>query len=1332
MKSRIFLFLLAAFSSAWAQVTVLESTPSRLVFQWEIQDYKVSDDGGLSRLSFTGENMACGGPGKPLFPARSVYAGVPQEGDVHVSVSVQDVQEVSLKNAPEISRFEDAFAPVFSQKWVSEPVYSNFRNYRSVNLAVCPFLDLGNNRIQVLRKAVITISFGRSVHTGRTWKPSGDYERMVARLLLNFNVAQGWVVSGKRLRKTAESDFPFSSNQKLYTFRVGDGNRNLNETSIKENGVVKINGSRIRSLFGTNVNTGSVSIYASVKGELNQAVPEEGKIPAGIDEIPLLRFDFNDNGIVDSEDYFLAYVSGSSDWGYDSFKQQYVMNIDKYDDYRTYWLTVNSGSSATMQKFVQPQGSAEPLNYFENNLYLRNPQTLSESNREGGTTWIWKRIESVHPDTTLLLNLPGLERNMPGAINFIRGSVSYRAGIRATLGSSQLCEDCRYDWYPVSRWNSELLKIGFKDITDQTGYYELSGVHIRYMRKLEVGGSTKKLTVFSINNTNMAHYQLQKADNDLAYIFRVPVDEKQVSLVDSLRNPQGGYFSWTDSGMQGIRYMVLKESEVVDMSDSLKLVDQNVSNALVIKDLRDQLNTTDYLIVTHSDFLSQAIKLAEHKRKIGFSMPKIVLINDVYNQFSGGNTDPVALRNFFLYVYRNWNKGAELSYVVLFGSGHYDYKFFSTHNPNFIPTGYIGNKCSDDFFVFLDSQYSVDNQHEGYYLIGRLPAKSQSEASSIVNKIIDVEDPDVAEYDSWRNRVVMAADDDQQGTKYDEINRISTPHHESSDHVIAAIEQRRPYIDVRKLYLFEYEWNDQYAKPGATRALLNEINNGAAAVNWFGHGANEQWADEFLFTKEDVVGLFNRKRYPLFSTFSCSVGKFDLPNDECLSALLVKQAEAGAIATVSSTREVYASENEKLAIAFYESLFDSTENLSIGAALKFAKSNYRSQNNRAYVLLGDPSVTLMPISRRIDLSLTSQNGKALDTLKALQEVKLSGRLIGKDGTLDTRFGGSDAFVQLTLYNAPDSTKRKDGGAFSDPTYVLPGIPIFSSKVPVKSGLFEQTVLVPMSLSFNKPGVKLTAYAWSDSSVGAGCKDSLIFNGTESRDITDTTGPRVSIRPVYNSQTMDQAGLFVKNRITSRLPLKCELSIFDESGINVVGAGPDEGMGMEVKGALSKRAINHLFQFSEGDFRRGVAVLNFEEGSLETGTHNLMISAQDLLGNISQTSITLEVLDEFSVKLDHCMNVPNPVRMGQDTRFYFYHSSTDQSMDLTITIKVYTLGGRLLKIIRNPQNGEAWVPRDEKGNLLTPNVYLYQVTATAPGLGKSTKSKIKKLVIHPPR
>jgi hypothetical protein len=1351
--------------AAFAVVTVSESTPSRLVLNWELTGFDTVALPGVSgkRVSvhFDGGSVPTGDSGAALLYAYSVHAGVPQRGAARVFVESQEASVIRL-SSPLQRRFAavDSTEPRFVSRWVSEPVYGMFRGYRAAHILLRPIYDMGQGRIQVLKRARIVVEFPESAHTGQAWAPRGEYERMAGRMLLNFGVAQGWHASSARgLRRKAAGQgepYPFAAGERLAVFKVGDGNRDLNEGLTNENSLIKIRGSAIRKVFGAGARFASVALYASHQGKMDELVPSSmsytaldtapvpafDDVPAGVYEVPLLRYDLNGNGVVDDDDYVVAYVGGASDWG---FERQFEFNINQYDDSRTYWLAVKgAGDGLRMERYVQPAaGGAATRGVFEANLYLRTPQyhSAASDNHEGGLEWVWKKFTHSKADTVIRLELPGIDESLPGSIAFIAGSRDGGA-LSADIGAVKLCSGCVGSPVAVADWSSRNLLIRYGGTTASDAYYELSAVHVRYKRPLALGGAVGKLEVFSAAEAETVRYRLSNAaGGGLAYIVRVPANGRAVSLVDTVR---GASYEWNDTGGAGVRYMVMLERELVDYSDSIaaRVVGGEVRNAQYQKrDLRNNENerefASDFLIITHEEFLDAAIRLAAHKAGMGFHRPRIVLTGDILDQFGGGNTDPVAIRNFLFYVYGNWKgcgDGGVLSYVTLMGAGHYDYKNISSRAANFMPVPYISGRLNDDFYAFFDVKYHPNSQHNSYYFLGRMPVRNLTEAFDMVDKVIENEDPKAAEFDAWRSRVLLSADDDQQGAKAD---RTKPTHTASSEDISRIISAKRPDIDQRKVYLFEYGWDERYFKPAATRALINEINGGAALVNWFGHGDIGLLADERLLTKEAVSAFENRKRYPFFSIFSCSVGRFDQPGDESLASLLVRQAKGGGVAVIASAREVFADQNEYLAAPFFEALFDSSggAGVSIGSALAAAKSRYATQNNRYYVLLGDPSIKLFGSGNAVALKVTDTSGtRRLDTLKALQQVLISGTVDGADG--------DSAYV--ALFNPPqDSVRRKDGGHVDTVTrYSLPGSPVFTAKIPVENGKFERVVRLPMNLAFRKPGVKLTAHVWKKGAgvAGAGYLDGLVFDGDRSlnADLSDTAGPKISVRPVYykdgtteTDDAMNGSGLFVKNRITAQLRLILEVIIEDESGVNKEGAGPDEGLTVEVKGALSKRNIEN-FDFDPGSSTRGKATIVFENGTLGAGTYELVIGAQDLLGNVSKLSVVLEIIDPADIQLDHVMNVPNPVKMGQPTRFYYTHSNVTGDLAVNVTIRVYSLGGRLLAVIRNPRNGEPWVPRDGKGNYLTPNVYLYQITAASANVGKTVKSKIKKLAVHPPR
>ncbi len=1340
MKRLLLLFCicLPSFSTP---LKVVESTASELVLEWELESWDTSsvENNGVPVTTLFFEDASVFAENfRPSLPAYITNFGVPQNGSVQISCDVQLVETIQLNNSVNLTSKQSENGYSFTQPWISDPEYTFFRSYRTASVAICPFRVLDGKRVLVLKKARFTVLFGSSGQITNSSPPS-DYEKALSRLLVNYKVARGWKSEPSRLRKSqSESAYPFSADQKLFTFQIGDGHKDFNEGSAKENGLIRLNGSRLRELFGGSLKIGSVALYASSKNEMDMTVPDSG-IPSGVEEIPLMRFDLNGNGLVDPGDYFLAYVSGTSDWCYDSNLKSWSFRINRYDDYRTYWLTSNTmGQAAEVQKIKQPEVPSKTITSFLQIDYYRNPEVLSrykDTVAEGNLNWVWARLNDYKPQIELLAQTSDFKKRVPFEMRFDGYSWDYsKFTVSVNIGANVLSQSINDDWQRYESWTGGPLSLKFKNKTsDTTLYYEVRGLQLRYHKPVCLDSNITTLTFFSDTGASVVQYELGKSNSKLTYLFRLNQSDSDVALIDSFRTVSDGMYSWRDSAGLGFRYFIVDSSSIKEVND-FNVVKSAKNDPLIINDLRSTINFADYLIVTHSDLLVAALQLAEHKKSMGFNNPAVVLIGDIYNQFSGGNQDPTALRNFLMYVYLNWNRGDQLSFISLLGSGHYDYKGIRTVSKSFIPTAYFENNeeiyCSDDFFTVFDHGKDPKDQYLPSFYLGRLPAKNLSEAQSMVKKIREIESPDDADFGSWRNRVILCADDDVQGSKQDPI----LFHHSQSDALAQRIEFVRPSVDIRKIHLFEYPMNEQFLKPAATRALVNEVGNGALAVNWIGHGSLDQWADEFFMSKETVAGFPGQnKRYPVFTSFSCSVGKFDVPDKDCVSELLVKQPGAGAIASIASTRLSSAWSNSALALNFYDQLFKFDSCISLGGAFWVAKAGCKWENTHKYSFLGDPSIQLTGLKRELDVQITN-SGRTLDTLKALQKVKIKGR-VTHSGIIDSQFGRDGAaFAQVSLFAPPESTSRKDGGTYSQPRYTLQRRLLYSSTIPVKDGAFEQEVLLPMNVPFNNPDVKLTAYAYSKSLTAAASIEGLVFSGSDQQGDSDSIGPRISVRPVYNSEKMDNAGLFVTNRIISQLPLQFEIRMYDENGINTSGLGPDEGISWEVENAISRKSINN-YQFFEGDYRHLVAVVTLKEGDIQAGNHDLVITAQDQLGNLSRAKIKLEILDMLGLHLDHVFNIPNPMRMGKGTRFYFYQSLNEaySSYDPQITIKIYSLGGRLLKIIRNVSNGEFWDGRDERGNLLTPNVYLYQVMAKYPTYQREeTKSRVKKLVVHPPK
>ena len=1160
----------------------------------------------------------------------------------------------------------------------------------------------------------------------------------------------GWTAAAGMPKRGAVKEFPLVPSQSMISFRVGDGHSGLNEGTIDENGIIKIMASDIVRILGYAPSIDQVALYASYKGVMPTDVPELALLPDGVSEVPLVRFDLNSNGLADASDYFLAYVSSISDWRYDSSSSQYFYKIDPYDDYRHYWITVKS-SALTLAKMGQVTGAAiDTFTSCMGHYYLKKSVWPSASQGiDGGLEWAWARLNYYMPSFTIdNFVLPNIDPAAACSVMVGVGFTMHAPALSITLGGTAVCQGCQYNaWYPVTAAGNQPLTLTILPNTkDDT--LELKNVEFRYTQKLDMT-NTAAMTVFSPEIPGIVRYRLTGLSGDLVYIVRIANGDASMALVDTVRT--SGTFEWSDTAGIGVRYYLCREQGGVRSSPQMVPVAPKSNTDFTVRDLRTLSVPINYLIVTHPNFMVQAQRLARHKRNVfpdRFQYPKAISVGDIYDQFSGGNTDPAAIRNALMYVRdqvsTRWN--TSFDYVVLMGLGHYDYRNIATPDTSFIPVAIFRDRCLEDFFVYLQPGENPESAlSTPDCFLGRIPCQTSQAAEQMVDKIIQTEDPSVADFGGWRNRVLLVADDDMQGLKPDQLG---FQHMDASENMDTIIEHLQPAVDMRKVYLFEYEWNSLWEKPEATQAIINGINNGTSIVNYFGHGSAEVWADEHILLAENIGNMQNNGQYPLISSFSCAVGKFDQPGKKrSLAEYLVLAPKSAAIATISAMREAYASDNEKLASNFFTSAFDTTDTAarSFGEALALAKSQCKDDNQKVYSYLGDPSIQTLRPARKVLLSITDNTGKVLDTIKALMQVTVKGAVVQSNGTPDAQFGttAKPATVFISMFNPAFVAWRKDNGqSLGRPnvSYKMPGAPIFAGQAQVVNGTFEQRILVPKNVTLDQKGANLTAYAWNGPVVALGYKKDFLFHGFAPSSVTDTSGPTISVRPVYSSGSASadasaSKGASSTDGIIAPLPLTLEIMLFDSNGIDIVSTGPDEGLTFEVPGVVARKNINYKFQFSQGDYRRGEAGWTFNEGTISPGTYTLQLSAQDLLGNISKKSIAIQITAPLELALYNVFNYPNPMRMGESCKFYFDLSKTvSQSLDdrVKVSIRLFTLSGRLVRVFNDVKRGEPFDGRDNFNNPLSPGVYLYQMIAEDRLQQKVVKSKIEKLAINPPR
>ncbi|MCL2260037.1 MAG: C25 family cysteine peptidase [Fibromonadales bacterium] len=734
-------------------------------------------------------------------------------------------------------------------------------------------------------------------------------------------------------------------------------------------------------------------------------------------------------------------------------------------------------------------------------------------------------------------------------------------------------------------------------------------------------------------------------------------------------------------------------------------INNNVSDPLKLS------TETEYLILTSEVLQSSAVKLKQF-RESGDAPTKfktsVVLVEDIYRNH-GAQASPVAIRDYIRYAK---DRCRNLEYVLLAGGGNYDYRNIrSGAKINLIPPYEAEDMSTDDFFAILEPGEEVRfGKYNLALAVGRLPVSNIMEFENYIQKIKDYESVSVMDNGPWRNTMIFTADDALQGNNYDRIEH--TADMEKTIVQTDSISQKLGFaINWRKISLMQYEKDGNNKKSDATKELLLRLNQGALFTFYYGHGSAVQWADEELLNASSLSAISNAGRYTILGSFSCLVSRFDDVTTTTLSEAFVAAKSKGAIASIGSLRESYATYNVSLATKILGNSIEA--NAILGKAFLNAKLSaldlHSSQryNNEKYVLLGEP-VLSMP---RQEMMLNLDN--VPDTIQALQKLKISGSALpAQSGTVR---------IQVLEGEKQKTLSQHIGSETPYTTQIrIDGSPIYSEDVQINiDGKFETEFITPRKLGDTSAQIRLWGYKPGSAGIGRSVKRGIGLYGTSdyANSINDNTPPSIKIYPCMRSGIV--APYAENAQISLEIPACLDVVVEDSTGIDYrEEAG--EGISFEVSPIAYAW---HPWSFSEQTGKRAVARMNFGT-SYDPGEYVFKVNAQDILGNIAFRSLRISLNADLKAGLADVFNAPNPMKKN-GTVFYFKDLAGERQSN--VTIKIFDQNGKLVKTINNAISGiTSWDGRDSRGRMLANGLYHYVVQNTVQG--KSTFSKKQKLVI----
>lgn len=564
----------------------------------------------------------------------------------------------------------------------------------------------------------------------------------------------------------------------------------------------------------------------------------------------------------------------------------------------------------------------------------------------------------------------------------------------------------------------------------------------------------------------------------------------------------------------------------------------------------------------------------------------------------------------------------------------------------------------------------------------------------------------------------MVADDEKTSTTY-EGSEHTAPSETISNTIIPQS------FDFHKIYSTTYDdviTGAGRRKPDVNKAIIDAINEGTLLVNYIGHGSPDVWAHEFIFEKNVTIPQLKNDKYFFLSAATCDFGYYDIPNSVSAAEEMLLMPDAGEIGAFTSSRLVYSGLNHALSYKFFQDLLlaerDSLNlNVPLGKALFETKQLYYGVNDQKYHIFGDPLLRLrVP---EYPAMIDTINGSGLTTavqIKALGDVKLSGRILDDNGNLWSDFNGEGI---LTVFDSERSVLLEKMSTISNPFYMkVQGGVIFKGRISVINGEFESSFVVPKDISYENKNGKIVFYFLNSNSDGLGYTNQIIVGGTDTTRSNDGAGPQIEI--YFDDTSFRNAYLVTPN---SKLIVK----LSDETGLNTTGTG----VGHNLEGILNDDKNNplNLTNYFTGDLDANgkSGEINYQFSNLEQGEYKIQVKAWDVFNNFADETTFFSVVSGDELVISDIYNYPNP--FSSNTTFTFQQNLNSP---IDVRIKIYTVAGRMIKQIEQNAINEKyvtidWDGRDEDGDILANGVYLYKIIVKTIN-GDFNKSVLGKIAI----
>ncbi len=806
--------------------------------------------------------------------------------------------------------------------------------------------------------------------------------------------------------------------------------------------------------------------------------------------------------------------------------------------------------------------------------------------------------------------------------------------------------------------------LSFELVGNEEMAFYLDFIEMEYKKELFFSKKPIFFTIDTFGEVALSIKKVKTKINDEIFLFDI-TNEKEPKLVENL-NIDSSFICFAQYFFKKTKFYLCSKR---DFKKVIKMERVRLGVLTLDKEFYD------YLIITPKELYSSALLLKSYREKTSDLKIKIVLLEDIYNEYGGGLREIKAIKEFL--------KDKKPKYCLFLGDANYDYrgivkKFVGVptyeDGYDYEPGPYSDRGlCFDSYFADLDGNGSSPD-----IILTRLPIRNEEEMKIFLKKLQEYEKNQFIP----SNKILLLLADDEYNGDVQRRDPIWRDHYGSCEEI--ANLSSNQYL-FKKIYLFDYPLLKGNDKGNCKEDLIKRINKGIGILCYFGHGSGSQLAHENIFSIKDLYQLQNEGKY-FFAFFgSCGVGRFDESEYECLAEELVRNPN-GAIAVVAGSKATSTISNKYLARIMFENIFTCS---SLTFASAFFKGWYI---DKKYHFFGEPLT-------KIPFFLLKRNN-----LKTDETLKTGNKFFIKDTTFE-KTGQAIIFASLP------KRRRIYNSWFGQIFYDLEGEVFYLNYYQIKEGKIIDSFFVPQ-IPFPDTLYLANGYSYF---LNPSANIYLIIKGKENYSISS---PLLFFkRESSNIESKVTWELFADNKLlkeTSEVNRNFLLKgkIYSQTGILQLTYPYACGFYLSPYKNFFDLLPYLTYQPNSN------TNLNFSLPiNLVNDTASLIFYLTDNLFKKYSKTYFLKVEKDEKIK-DFCF-----FKINNNTYCFSFNSSKI----FEIRIKIYTLKGKLLKELKTlskiGNNLVYWDKRDFYGNEVSRGIYLVKVIYYLEGKEESFLRKI---------